>query len=628
MFFFRSPVGLIIPLLLIVWCVAVWGADADAIWIDEWWTTHFIGSAPNNTLHGPEEVIERVVANRIHENNPVGYYVLLHLWYRLVGGSDFALRLFSGLCTVLSVALMYQFGRAVGGGRVGLVAAALLGLSAFFLNYSHEMRMYALALVWAVLGLLAYWRFMHGQRASWIWGVVMMVSAAGLLYTHYSNALIIGLLGLVHLFVRPKNRRWWQALGLALGSALLFVPHLVITLNIFDRFVEKVTTADVIQSGIWSLTDVLRMIIMGFVNEQPVFLILLLIALLVTLRTRLTSRQHQGLIFSGALSLGGILMLFILLEAFQTLFHVRYMLVIWPPMALFAALILTISVQRLRWPVRNLVLGSFVAAWIAAGLVLGFDIHFHGLTYSHPVFHNTLTEPTRWDLLGQTLQNETRDNDALVVSVGGDVPWTHTGDAEYYTYGQAARLLMLETKNVDTASFPDFIHGAGRVWMARNAAQDATDQYRAMEDVLTTEGYTPCGETQNIGGAALTAYSIAPQCCHPPQMVIGQFDSVATLQYTKIISHNDSIAVWQGWNVTTDSHESYTVGVYAIDASGVVVGQRDMTLPAAGYSCVLSEFTSAEPDITLHLTVYAWTTGARVPLVGGGPDQLLTLPTR
>lgn len=353
-----SPRVLILPLLLVVWAVVVWGANADSIWIDEWWTTHYIGAAPNNALNGPVEVIERVAGSTgAHENNPVGYYVLLHLWYRLVGGSDVMLRLFSGFCTLLSVALMYQLGRAVGMGwgsgskqdrtgqaqRLGLVSAALLGLSAFFLNYGHEMRMYALAALWGTLSLLAYWRFMHGARASWVWGAALMIGGTGLLYTHYSNALLIGLIGLIHLFAMPKNRRWWQAVGLAVGTVVLFVPHLIITLGLVSRFAEKVTGTDVILAALWAPLDVLRMTLMGFVNEQPVLLGLIGIALLATLRTRLTPRQREGLLFSGALSLGGIILLLGLLKAFQTLFHVRYMLVIWPPMALFTALVLTLN---------------------------------------------------------------------------------------------------------------------------------------------------------------------------------------------------------------------------------------------------------------------------------------------
>ena len=93
------------------------------------------------------------------------------------------------------------------------------------------------------------------------------------------------------------------------------------------------------------------------------------------------------------------------------------------------------------------------------------------------------------------------------------------------------------------------------------------------------------------------------------------------------MSQGEKIAVWQGWNVTTDAHAAYTVGMYAFDANGNVVGQRDMTLPSKGYSCILSEFDASVPDSTLHLTVYDWATGTRLPVAQGDANQLVTLST-
>lgn len=268
----------------------------------------------------------------------------------------------------------------------------------------------------------------------------------------------------------------------------------------------------------------------------------------------------------------------------------------------------------------------FVLAWGLVGLSLSFNISFHGLTYTHPEFYPTHIEATRWDLLGDTLAQQAQPNDALVVSVGGYVYWTHTGDAEYYTYGKTSRLLLLETKGVDPAGFPDFIHGAGRVWMARNAAQPPSDQYTAMESALAAQSYRPCGEPQTSGGVLLTLYSAAPQCCAKPQTMIGHFGEIASLGYTQVTEQNGSIAVWQGWDVMTHQHEAYSIGVFAFDESGAVVGQRDMPLPAAGYSCLLSEFSSSAVHPTLRLTVYDWSTGVRVPMAEGDANQLFTLP--
>ena len=229
---------LIIPLFLVVWGVAVWGANADAIWIDEWWTTHYIGAAPNNALNGPVEVIERMEANRIHENNPVGYYVVMHLWYRVVGASDFVLRLFSGLCVMISVALMYQLGRAVGSSRSVVLAAKEKRRAWLDRQWCHVVVWCAVCsrsrllpitatrcgcMPWLLYGvcwgcyLLALYAWREASRS----GAAPHGKCCRPALYPLQHALIIGCWAFPSLRA-AQNRRWWQAIGLALGSALLF----------------------------------------------------------------------------------------------------------------------------------------------------------------------------------------------------------------------------------------------------------------------------------------------------------------------------------------------------------------------------------------------------------------------
>ena len=54
-----------------------------------------------------------------HDGAPPLYYVLLHLWMRLFGTSDGAVRALSGLFSVATLPVLYLAGRRVGGRRVG-----------------------------------------------------------------------------------------------------------------------------------------------------------------------------------------------------------------------------------------------------------------------------------------------------------------------------------------------------------------------------------------------------------------------------------------------------------------------------------------------------------------------------
>jgi len=88
---------------------------------------------------------------RIHHHPPL-YYALLHFWLAL-GDSEAVLRLLSALCGTLTIPLMYGLGHTIGGHRLGLLAALLLAISPFHVQFGQETRMYALLTLAATLAM-------------------------------------------------------------------------------------------------------------------------------------------------------------------------------------------------------------------------------------------------------------------------------------------------------------------------------------------------------------------------------------------------------------------------------------------------------------------------------------------
>jgi len=73
---------------------------------------------------------------RAFHEHPPAYFVALAEWMQLVGSSEVALRLLSVFCGVLSIPLMYQFGRKAMNARAGVVAALLLAVAPVHIAYS------------------------------------------------------------------------------------------------------------------------------------------------------------------------------------------------------------------------------------------------------------------------------------------------------------------------------------------------------------------------------------------------------------------------------------------------------------------------------------------------------------
>jgi len=173
-------------------------------------------------------------AVRTGDPHPPLYYVLLGGWIRLFGSSEFAARSLSALFSVLTVPLLYGFGRRFVNREVALVGAVLLAGSAFAVRAGQEVRMYPL------LGLLALcsWYTMVlaiQQRRGRFWAMYILATAL-MLYAHFFGFLVLGS-QLLYLLPRwHSDRRTAMAATLAQGAAtILFAPWVPVLVALIKR---------------------------------------------------------------------------------------------------------------------------------------------------------------------------------------------------------------------------------------------------------------------------------------------------------------------------------------------------------------------------------------------------------
>lgn len=101
---------------------------------------------------------------RIDQHPPL-YYILLHLWIRLVGDGPTAVRLLSALLSTLTLPAFFFLGRKLLGPAGGLLAALILALSPFHVRFAQEARMYTLLMLNATWTLLALASALSGCSA-------------------------------------------------------------------------------------------------------------------------------------------------------------------------------------------------------------------------------------------------------------------------------------------------------------------------------------------------------------------------------------------------------------------------------------------------------------------------------
>jgi uncharacterized membrane protein len=256
---------LTLVILLVAFVLRVYRLEAQSIWWDE---GHSIQMAS-----APLVQIPTLPGMDVH---PPGYFALLHQWMAVAGRSEFALRYLSLAFSLLTVALLMRFGRALaaraGGPRTetspragtSLAVGVLAALSPLYVAYAQEVRMYTVVTLFALASVYFQWRiledwkigglegwkagrlakqpfnFQPSRRDLLIWPLAGYVSAvAASLYTHYFTLFLLLFENLAWLIwaLAPRavgdlrRRRMTLWLGTQLATLVLFLPQLPLALR-------------------------------------------------------------------------------------------------------------------------------------------------------------------------------------------------------------------------------------------------------------------------------------------------------------------------------------------------------------------------------------------------------------
>ncbi len=199
---------------------------AQSLWYDEGFSVH-LAQMP----------LREATAWTARDVAPPLYYYLLHLWVRLFGTGEAAVRSLSALVGTLTIPAMYAVGRMLLGRLAGLVAAGLVAASPLYIWYSQETRTYALL---TCFGLVAVWFLLRvlteqqGKRRRLYW-VGLLFAAAGVSLSHMTGALLLAFLAVAFLagWAAWVRRPAVLAEGVAVAAAfaLLHVPWVLLALQ-------------------------------------------------------------------------------------------------------------------------------------------------------------------------------------------------------------------------------------------------------------------------------------------------------------------------------------------------------------------------------------------------------------
>jgi len=232
----RSPlaarVGGRLPLVLITAAVLIGAvlrfATKSHLWLDE-----------SLTVEIARRPVGGLLAALRHDGSPPLYYLLLHVWIKMFGDGDVAVRALSGLLSLATLPLAWAAGARVGAlasahgngddatsRRVARATLLLFACSPYAIRYGSETRMYSMVVLLVLAFGLALMRTLDRSSPGRL--ALLTLATTALVYTHYWTFLLIFTVAAFLLLQsrrRPHYRRQaLRAFGAMAASAVLFAP--------------------------------------------------------------------------------------------------------------------------------------------------------------------------------------------------------------------------------------------------------------------------------------------------------------------------------------------------------------------------------------------------------------------
>jgi mannosyltransferase len=183
------------PFVVLYLALAIYQIDDQSLWTDEVLSVnHAISTSP--------------MWIGLHSQSPL-YFLLLGLWSKLLGTTEFALRFFSAVLGVGAICLTYRLGLGLFDRKTAIFGAALLATSPYLIWYAQEARYITLLLFTSLAMTYSFHRAL--STSGWWWWVVYCVTSALALFTFVTVVFLVIAHGLFLVWQssgRPFLKKW------------------------------------------------------------------------------------------------------------------------------------------------------------------------------------------------------------------------------------------------------------------------------------------------------------------------------------------------------------------------------------------------------------------------------------
>ena len=492
----RRELWIIVALTLIGTALRITDLTGRSMWVDEGITLTRIFDSWQNMFKNVV-ILHGIFTVDLH---PWFYFALTKVWGDIAGNSEFALKLIPAFSSILLIPATYALARRMSTWPVALVASLLALTSPAYQWYGHELRMYPLVALLAIVTNYLVYRGVQSRNVNlvaWVlWVGVTIISVL----THYALAVMIGFqllfVAIVILYNRQRvSPRTMIAVGGILALLIVAVFFTGLGADIYQRIgqvlrgLSNVDPASLRVDDI--VTNVVNTMLFGMNSSDPTygpfiwFVVAVCVAgLLIPLRTpgehdgsRSTLRQR---LFIALMSFPVMLFVGLLSLTFDHEPSFRYSIQVVPVLhILLAQVFVTALAYRAYRPsvVLTTPIATIFRAWrpavrtvskslaksLAKGvgivaLVSVFAAQMFGLAFT---FLHTPSWQDDWRGMAQYIRNYWQPGDVIFITLL--VP---EDTLRLYLKDLPVRVLPIEGIGDDDAQRAKHLGGYKRIWYA------------------------------------------------------------------------------------------------------------------------------------------------------------------
>ncbi len=575
---------LLLALILFAFALRMFHAADSLMWGDEGFSV----------FSANRDLLTITLDTTTIDPHPPLYYYLLHFYFAIAGYSELAIRFFSVFFGTATIALVWVIGKRMFDARVGLLATFFATIAPFAVQYSQEIRMYALALFLTALGLYLFVRlyvrpviaravsarsnpqpanwglFRFARNDTWGWWLSYALTMLLALYTLYHTALLFLATGLALLPQFRTRRafvlRWF---AVAFGVVAIFLPWL------YFKYVSAFAGIKDV-AGDTTPMDIATFVARGFAAISVgttiplsnafalagLYAALIALALLIALATRTAKMYDALLLLSSTIPILAYYPLYLAMP----LYRGRLFALACIPLMILLARSATRIVQRAR-PFGKL--RASLAALPIALLIVGTSAYSVGNYFTNYSRYSAVVE----DYLPAIHEIEQRAQPGDFVLFHA---YWHQGYFLSYYHGAQLQYGALENQvDLDAAvSKPRNVwaivqalpHHDAEDWLAQNAFPLGEQTYGKMRVLMYRAGTPARGETL-----------AAPIGFDNGMQLLGYH-----LNDVPIESGRGIVTVQLDWRAAQKIADDYTVSVRVTNARGDIVWARADAQPSSG----------------------------------------------